>query len=111
MIIRIHGGPEGQSRPGFDANLQYWVRELGAAVLLPNVRGSSGYGREYLIGAERAARNVDFSVESLTVKLPGMRTLSRMKDVILRSSVIGTIIGIIPGEGAAVGAFFAYSEA
>ncbi len=66
---------------------------------------------EVLIGAERAARNVDFSVESLTVKLPGMKTLSRMKDVILRSSVIGTIIGIIPGEGAAVGAFFAYSEA
>ncbi|MEM1179845.1 MAG: prolyl oligopeptidase family serine peptidase [Acidobacteriota bacterium] len=48
VIIRIHGGPEGQSRPGFDANLQYWVRELGAAVILPNVRGSSGYGRNYL---------------------------------------------------------------
>ncbi len=66
---------------------------------------------EVLIGAERAARKVDFSVESLTVKLPGFRTLSRLKDVILRSSIIGTVIGIIPGEGAAVGAFFAYSEA
>jgi putative tricarboxylic transport membrane protein len=66
---------------------------------------------EVLIGAERAARKVDFSMESLTVKLPGLKTLGRMKDVILRSSIIGTVIGIIPGEGAAVGAFFAYSEA
>ncbi len=66
---------------------------------------------EVLIGAERAARKVDFSVESLTVKLPGLKTLGRLKDVILRSSIIGTVIGIIPGEGAAVGAFFAYSEA
>jgi putative tricarboxylic transport membrane protein len=66
---------------------------------------------EVLIGAERAARKVDFSTESLSVKLPGLKTLGKMKDVILRSSLIGTIIGIIPGEGAAVGAFFAYSEA
>ncbi|MEM8980632.1 MAG: tripartite tricarboxylate transporter permease [Pseudomonadota bacterium] len=66
---------------------------------------------EVLIGAERAGRKVDFSMESLTVKLPGLKTLRRMKDVILRSSIIGTVIGIIPGEGAAVGAFFAYSEA
>lgn len=66
---------------------------------------------EVLIGAERAARKVDFSMESLTVKLPGFKTLGRLKDVILRSSIIGTVIGIIPGEGAAVGAFFAYSEA
>ena len=66
---------------------------------------------EVLIGAERAARKVDFSMDSLTVKLPGLKTLGRMKDVILRSSIIGTVIGIIPGEGAAVGAFFAYSEA
>ena len=66
---------------------------------------------EVLIGAERAARKIEFSAASLTVKLPGLRQLARLKDVILRSSIIGTVIGIIPGEGAAVGAFFAYSEA
>lgn len=66
---------------------------------------------EVLIGAERAARKVDFSVDSLVVKLPSFKVLGRMKDVIFRSSLIGTVIGIIPGEGAAVGAFFAYSEA
>ncbi|MGI9366665.1 MAG: tripartite tricarboxylate transporter permease [Rhizobiaceae bacterium] len=66
---------------------------------------------EVLIGAERAAKKIEFTTDSLTVKLPGLKTLGRMKDVILRSSIIGTVIGIIPGEGAAVGAFFAYSEA
>lgn len=66
---------------------------------------------EVLIGAERALQRIEFTQESLTVKLPGLRTLGRLKDVIFRSSLIGTVIGIIPGEGAAVGAFFAYSEA
>lgn len=66
---------------------------------------------EVLIGAERAAKKIEFKTDSLRVKLPGFKVLGRMRDVILRSSIIGTVIGIIPGEGAAVGAFFAYSEA
>lgn len=48
VIIQIHGGPEGQSRPGFSSTFQYWVNELGCAVLDPNVRGSTGYGKSYL---------------------------------------------------------------
>ena len=48
VIIQIHGGPEGQSRPGFSSTYQYWVRELGLAVAVPNVRGSSGYGKTYV---------------------------------------------------------------
>jgi putative tricarboxylic transport membrane protein len=66
---------------------------------------------EVMIGAERAFKKIEFSQASLTVKLPGYKQLMKMKGVLLRSSFIGTIIGIIPGEGAAVGAFFAYSEA
>jgi len=62
---------------------------------------------EVLTGAERVVRKIDFTAASLTVTLPGFAALRRMK----RSSLIGTIIGIIPGEGAAVGAFFALSEA
>ncbi|MFS2318337.1 alpha/beta fold hydrolase [Maricaulis sp. D1M11] len=49
VIISIHGGPEGQYRPGFSSTYQYWLNELGAAVIAPNVRGSSGYGREYVM--------------------------------------------------------------
>lgn len=48
VIVQIHGGPESQSRPGFSALYAYWVNEIGAAVLRPNVRGSSGYGKTYL---------------------------------------------------------------
>src|SRR6202040_887203 len=48
VLIALHGGPESQFRPGFDPWLQYVVNELGFAVVAPNVRGSSGYGKSYL---------------------------------------------------------------
>ncbi|MBL0174763.1 MAG: S9 family peptidase [Ignavibacteria bacterium] len=48
VIISIHGGPEGQSRPGFSSPIQFWANELGCAVIDPNVRGSTGYGKTYL---------------------------------------------------------------
>lgn len=48
VLIDIHGGPESQSRPGWSAFRQYLVSELGIAVVTPNVRGSSGYGRSFL---------------------------------------------------------------
>jgi dipeptidyl aminopeptidase/acylaminoacyl peptidase len=49
VVIDIHGGPEGQSRPGYSPFLQYLVGELGYAVIQPNVRGSTGYGRRYTL--------------------------------------------------------------
>ncbi|HRE42563.1 MAG TPA: S9 family peptidase [Terricaulis sp.] len=48
VVVQIHGGPESQFRPGFSSTIQYWVNELGIAVIAPNVRGSSGYGRDFL---------------------------------------------------------------
>ena len=48
VIISIHGGPEGQARPSFSSTYQLWMANLGAAVITPNVRGSDGYGKEYL---------------------------------------------------------------
>ena len=48
VVIQIHGGPESQFRPGFNPTIQYWVNELGIAVIAPNVRGSDGYGRDFL---------------------------------------------------------------
>jgi dipeptidyl aminopeptidase/acylaminoacyl peptidase len=47
-IINIHGGPEGQSRPGFQSRTNYLINELGITVIYPNVRGSDGYGKSYL---------------------------------------------------------------
>ena len=48
VIISIHGGPEAQYRPDFDAFTQFLVNELGYVVIAPNVRGSSGYGKSFL---------------------------------------------------------------
>ena len=48
VLIDIHGGPEAQSRPTFDAFRQFLVNELGYVVITPNVRGSSGYGKTFL---------------------------------------------------------------
>lgn len=48
VLIQIHGGPEGQSQPYFSGTTQFFLNELGVAVILPNVRGSSGYGKTYL---------------------------------------------------------------
>ncbi len=49
VVINIHGGPESQARPSFDSLTQFQVAELGFAVLRPNVRGSRGYGKSYLL--------------------------------------------------------------
>jgi dipeptidyl aminopeptidase/acylaminoacyl peptidase len=47
VIVNVHGGPEAQARPVFDPIIQFFVAS-GYAVLVPNVRGSSGYGNTYL---------------------------------------------------------------
>ena len=47
VMINIHGGPEGQARPGFPGRSNYILRELGVAILYPNVRGSVGYGKSF----------------------------------------------------------------
>ena len=46
-VVWVHGGPAGQARGGFRADMQALVAQ-GYAVLMPNVRGSSGYGRAWL---------------------------------------------------------------
>ncbi|MCA9410612.1 MAG: S9 family peptidase [Candidatus Omnitrophica bacterium] len=48
VVVYIHGGPESQFIPYFSSNFQYYLRELGIAVVAPNVRGSAGYGKSYL---------------------------------------------------------------
>jgi dipeptidyl aminopeptidase/acylaminoacyl peptidase len=48
VIINIHGGPEGQYRPGFAGRWNYYLDELGVAMIAPNVRGSTGYGKTFL---------------------------------------------------------------
>jgi len=49
VIIYIHGGPESQFRPSFSSTFQYILNEMGVSILAPNVRGSAGYGKSYLL--------------------------------------------------------------
>jgi len=47
VLVVIHGGPEGQSQPAFLGRGNYYLNELGIALLYPNVRGSTGYGKTF----------------------------------------------------------------
>ncbi len=58
VVIQIHGGPESQSLPTFSPNAQFLANELGVALLLPNVRGSSGNGKTWL-GLDNAGKRED----------------------------------------------------
>ena len=58
VVIRIHGGPESQARPIFSSTFQFWVANLGAAVIQPNVRGSTGYGKTY-VGLDNGVQRED----------------------------------------------------
>ncbi len=72
VIIDIHGGPEGQSRPTFSPIHQHLVGELGAAVIVTNVRGSSGYGKTYL-NLDNAEKRED-SVKDIGALLDWIKT-------------------------------------
>ena len=47
VLVVIHGGPEGQSQPVFLGRGNYYLNELGIALIYPNVRGSTGYGKTF----------------------------------------------------------------
>jgi len=47
VLVVIHGGPEGQSQPVFLGRSNYYSNELGIALIYPNVRGSTGYGKTF----------------------------------------------------------------
>ena len=48
VLINIHGGPEGQSMASFLGANNFYTNELGVAIIFPNVRGSSGFGKTYI---------------------------------------------------------------
>jgi dipeptidyl aminopeptidase/acylaminoacyl peptidase len=49
VLVVIHGGPEGQSQPTFLGRSNYYLNELGIALIYPNVRGSTGYGKTFTL--------------------------------------------------------------
>ena len=49
VLVDIHGGPEGQSTPDFLGRMNYYMNEMGIALIEPNVRGSTGYGKTFTL--------------------------------------------------------------
>ena len=48
VIVNVHGGPEAQFQPGFLGRSNYYLNEMGVALVFPNVRGSSGFGKTFV---------------------------------------------------------------
>ncbi len=57
VVVEFHGGPEGQSQPGFSPYSQMFV-DAGFIFIQPNVRGSSGYGKQWL-DADNGPKRLD----------------------------------------------------
>jgi dipeptidyl aminopeptidase/acylaminoacyl peptidase len=72
VIVNIHGGPEGQSRPGFIGPDNYFLNELGVAIIYPNIRGSTGYGKTFL-AADNGMKRED-SYRDIEALLDWIRT-------------------------------------
>ncbi len=89
VIISIHGGPEAQSRPGFRGPLNYWINERGWAVIYPNVRGSTGFGRRFL-DADNGLRRED-SVRDIGALLDWIATQPDLD--VTRVAVLGASYG------------------
>ncbi len=90
VVIDIHGGPEAQYRPGWDPFLQFLVNELGYAVVAPNVRGSSGYGKTFL-GLDNGALREDAvrDIGSLLVWVGAQRDFDRERVSVMGGSYGG----------------------
>jgi dipeptidyl aminopeptidase/acylaminoacyl peptidase len=73
--VDVHGGPEGQSQPIFDHFAQYFISR-GYGMLLPNVRGSSGYGKNYI-----TLDNVEKRMDSVTDLAYAVKWLSNQAGV------------------------------
>ena len=71
VIISVHGGPEAQERAGFNPLYQYYLSR-GYAVLAPNVRGSTGYGKSYS-HLDNAQKRED-SVKDLAAAVQWLKT-------------------------------------
>lgn len=72
VIVSVHGGPEGQERPGFNPLYQYYLSR-GYAILATNVRGSTGYGKTFthlddVRKREDSVKDLAYAVEWLKTK-------------------------------------------
>ncbi len=87
----------------------FGVPELSDGLgFIPALIGLFALGEIFFLIEKGIAEHVD--VRAIVSKLPGIRELKKLIGTIVRSSIIGTIIGVVPGAGATIAAFIAYSQ-
>lgn len=80
--------------------------------LIPALIGLFSFAQVLRLVAQNSSEQEQINDQSISGKiLPSMQELSSMKKTLLRSSLIGTIVGIVPGAGADIASFIGYSEA
>ncbi len=72
VLIDVHGGPQTESRPTYAGRYNYLLKEMGIAVIFPNVRGSSGFGKSFM-DADNKERRGD-AVKDLQALLDWIKT-------------------------------------
>jgi dipeptidyl aminopeptidase/acylaminoacyl peptidase len=93
VVVEFHGGPEGQAQPGFSVYAQLFV-DAGYVFIQPNVRGSDGYGKEYL--------NADNGPKRLEV-------ITDLEDVARYARKTFTVRGKEPKVGVVGGSYGGYA--
>ncbi len=73
LIVDVHGGPEGQSTTGFAGAGNYILNELGIGVFLPNVRGSTGFGKTF-VSLDNGPFKREDSVKDMAALIDAVRT-------------------------------------
>ncbi len=92
VVISVHGGPESQERPGFNAIYQYLLQR-GFAVAAPNVRGSAGYGKTYIhLDDVRLRMNSVKDLAALVAWLAGQQGLNAHRTALMGGSYGGFMV-------------------
>jgi dipeptidyl aminopeptidase/acylaminoacyl peptidase len=85
-VISYHGGPEGQSIPSFNITAQV-VLKKGIAFFLPNVRGSSGFGKKFV------------NLDNGELRFNGVKDIKACTDFLVQSGIAKKdAIGITGGS-------------
>ena len=86
VVLSFHGGPEGQERPAFRSDYQALVAR-GIAVLAPNVRGSSGFGKRFV------------NLDNAALRRDGVRDIEACVDYVVKAGIADPRrIGIMGGS-------------
>lgn len=90
LVLYVHGGPQSQERPDFtwfSMPLIQFLTLNGFAVFVPNVRGSSGYGLQYMkrVDHDWGGKDMQDHIEGLKILEKDSRIDSSRRAVIGRS--------------------------